>query len=244
MQTQDAPAELLFKLWPWLEANKNRIIIVVAAVLLLTGIYYFINAQHEQNELNAGVAMTQLLLTPSTSLTQASTSLNQLADKYNGTEAAKRALLQGAASLFGAGQYPEAQAQFQKYLDASPTGPLAATAQLGLAASLDAQGKTDEAVAAYQRASAAYPGTSSELAADCALGRIFEAQGKWTEAMNVYQNAMRAGRMGGSLAQAAYERAMTIKAMLQAQQQASPAAKAATAPAATPATPTLVLPEK
>ena len=33
MQTQDAPAEIIFKLWPWLEANKNRLIQVMVNIL-------------------------------------------------------------------------------------------------------------------------------------------------------------------------------------------------------------------
>ncbi len=239
MQTQDAPAELLFKLWPWLEANRNRIIGVVAAIVVLAGIYYFINTQHEQNEINAGEAMTQLLLTPSGSLNQSADELTALAAKYNGTEAAKRALLQGASSMFGAGRYADAQAQFQKFLDGAPSGPLAATAQLGVAASLEAQGKMDEAVAAYKRTAAGYPRTASELEADYALGRIAESQGKLTEALNNYDAALQMGGMGGSLAQAAYDRVRVIKAELDASQKPATAVK----PAVT-TSPTLILPAK
>ena len=33
MQTQDAPAEIIFKLWPWLEANQKRLIAVAVAIV-------------------------------------------------------------------------------------------------------------------------------------------------------------------------------------------------------------------
>ncbi len=114
MQTQDAPAEILFKLWPWLEANKNRLIGVAVAIVVVAGVYYFVSAEHEQKEIAAGEALTQLLLTPATTSDQSADALVGLASKYSGTEAAKRAQLQGAASLFDAARYADAQAQFQK----------------------------------------------------------------------------------------------------------------------------------
>ena len=239
MQTQDAPAEILFKLWPWLEANKNRLIGVVAAVVVVAGVYYFVSAEHEQNEIAAGEALTQLLLTPATTSAQSADALVALASKYSGTEAAKRAQLQGAASLFDAGNYADAQAQFQKFLESNTGGPLAATAELGVGASLEAQGKTDLAATAYQKVVSSYPGTPSVLPAYCGLGRIAEAQGKLSEALNNYEDAVRAGGAGGSLVQAAYQSAMQIKAKLDA------APHTAAAPTVTPSmAPTLVAPAK
>lgn len=248
MQTPDSTsAELiLFRLWPWLEANKNRIIGVVLAITVLAGILFFLNSQHEQNEINAGEAMTTLLLSESSTLSQSADSLTQLAAKYSGTEAAKRASLQAGASFFATGRYADAQAQFQKFLDTAPSGPLAATAQLGVAASLEAQGKIDDAVAAYKRTVAGYQHSASEFQADFALGRIAEAQGRPTDAMNYYQAVLQSG-MNDTLGQSAYERLMTIKTE-QTEKGASAAqraaAPAATKPAATPAVPNLLLPAK
>src|SRR5580698_2424403 len=54
MQTQDAPAEILFKLWPWLEENAKALIIGVVAIVVVVGGYFFIQTQHEQTEINAG----------------------------------------------------------------------------------------------------------------------------------------------------------------------------------------------
>ncbi len=146
--------------------------------------------------------------------------------------------------MFGAGQYAEAQVQFQKYLDTGAGGVLAATAQLGIGASLEAQGKTDQAATAYQRVISAYPGTPSDLPAYCGLGRIAEAQGKLNEALNDYGDAVRVGGQGNSMAQSAYLSGQAIKAKINAAPKPA-AANNKPAPAAVPSIkPTLVLPSK
>ena len=212
MQTQDAPAEIIFKLWPWLEANKNRLIGAGVGVLVLWGVYYFVTSQQAQKEVDAGQALTALLVSPKGGATgQTADDFTKLAAQYPGTAAGQRALLQGAAALFGAGRYADAQAQFQKYLDTSATGPLAATAALGVAASLEAQNKLDAAVAAYQRVASGFASSSSAQPAEFALGRIAEQQNKLTEAVSHYEKIARAGS-GGSLAQEAGQRAFELKA--------------------------------
>jgi len=174
MQTQDAPAEFLIKLWPWLEAKKNLLIGIAIALLVIWGIYFFVTTQQEQKELAAGQALTQLLTTPPASAAgagQMADALARLAAQYPGTAAGQRAQLQAAAALFTTGRYAEAQAQFQKFIDANASGPLAATAQLGIATSLEAQGKP-EALAAYQRVVSVFPASPAEPAAKAALARL------------------------------------------------------------------------
>ncbi len=232
MQTNDAPAEFLFKLWPWLEANKTRLIGGLVAVIVVAGILYFMSAQKAQTEVDAGHAMTSLMMSvesdPNSS--QMAGQFEQLADKYPGTAAARRAQLQAAGALFIAGNYADAETQFEKYLAGNSTGPLAATAQLGIAASLEAQNKLDMAAAAYQRVVSAYPDSGCVPMADLALGRIAEQQNKLTEALNHYENASHSP-MGGSIAQEAMIRATDLKAKMPAAT-AKPAAS--TAPAFTP----------
>lgn len=226
MQTQDAPAEFLFKLWPWLEANKNRLIGAAVAVLIAIGVYYFRASQREQNEIAAGQAMTQLLVMPAAGTTpaQVADSLVALAAKYPGTAAAQRSQLQGAAAMFAAGRYADAATQFQKSFDGSSSGPLAATAELGVGASLEAQGKLEPAAAAYQKVAANFSSSPSALPALCALGRIAEEQGKLAEALNHYESASRAGSLGGSLAQMAAMHAAEIKTRMAAMPKTTPAA--------------------
>ena len=172
MQTQDAPADVLFKLWPWFEANKQRLIIGVVVIGLIVAISTYVSSQREQKEIAAGEALTKLLFTTTpNSAPQMAAAFAKVATEYSGTAAAQRAQLQAGAALFSAGQYPEAQAQFQKFLADNAAGQLAATAQLGMAASLEAQGKPD-AADAYQKVVANYPGTTSAEVAKQSLTRF------------------------------------------------------------------------
>jgi predicted negative regulator of RcsB-dependent stress response len=228
METQDASTEFLFKLWPWLEANKTRLIGGAVIVLAVAGIYSLFSWQHEQKEITAGQAFSQLLVSSSANLnaSQRAGAFAQIATQYSGTEAGERAQLQAAATLFESGNYADAQAQFQKFLDAKSTGPLAAMAALGVAASLEAQNKLDLATAAYQKVTSSFSSSTADLPANFALGRIAEQSGKLAEAENYFENAARVGRAGGSLAEEAYGRASEIKAQLAAAQKTSTATNA------------------
>jgi predicted negative regulator of RcsB-dependent stress response len=217
MQTQDAPAEIIFKLWPWVEANKNRLIGGLAVVLVGSGIAYYISSARAQREVDAGQALTSLMVNPGPNRTgaQIAASLEELATTYAGTAAGQRAQLQAAAELFEAGSYADAQAQFKKYLDGNSAGTFADTAELGIAASLEAQNQTDSAAAAYQRVISAFPGSGSVAPAEFALGRIAERQNKLTEAMSHYENVARAS-LGGTLREEAMMHASDLKAKIDA----------------------------
>lgn len=238
MQTQDAPAEIIFRLWPWLEANKNRLIGVGVGIILASGVWYFISSQRAEKEVDAGIALSSVIVTPQAGATgaQLAAQLEQVGAKYAGTAAAERAQLQAAAALFSGGSYPEAQAQFQKFLNENSASSLAVFAQLGLAASLEAQNKPDQlaaAAAAYQRVVSAYSTMPACVQmADLALGRIAEQQNKFADAAKHYDAAARAVP-GGSLYQEAMIRASELQPKLAAAPKA--AAKPAVSPVATPA---------
>jgi TolA-binding protein len=148
----------------------------------------------------------------------------KIAGDYQGTSAGQRALLQGAAMLFAAGRYADAQTQFQKFLDAHPDSFFAAQAALGVATSLDAQGKTDLAAgglpAGHQHLFRRDGGDSAKFA----LAQIDERQGKFAEAMNLYEDVVRYNP-NSSLGSEAGLRAMELKMKL-------PSAPPSTAPAA------------
>ena len=172
MQTQDASSDLLFKLWPWFEANKKRLLAALVVAGVVVAVFAYLASQREENENQAGLEFTKVLTTPSTSPAQMAGSFEAVAAKYPGTAAALRAQLQAGGMLFAAGQYPEAQAKFQKFLDGgSVEGPLGATAQLGVAACMEAAGKP-EAAAAYQKVVASFQGTASAEVAKQALARL------------------------------------------------------------------------
>jgi TolA-binding protein len=226
MEIQDAPANYFFKLWPKIEANWIRIasgggVIVVIALLIS---YY--SWQRDQKEINAGKALTQLTMSAPRNAadSQQAGLFLKIAGDNPGTVAGQRAWLLGAAMLFEAGKYADAQTEFQKFLTAHPGGLFAGQAALGVATSLDAQGKADSAADAYQRVISTSSDVTAASSARFALAQIDERQNKLTEAMKLYEDIMR-NYPNSSLASEAGLREMELKAKL-------PSAPSATAPAA------------
>lgn len=212
MQSQDAPTAFLFKLWPWIEANKNRVIVGTGIIVVAVFLYSFFSWQREQNEIAAGSALTQLALSmPSASSAgELADAYLKIAGEYPGTLAGRRAWLQGAAALFAAGRFADAQAQFQKFLDVHPDGDFSASAALGVAASLEALGKLDLATGAYQRIVNGFSDAVAANTAKFALARIEEQQGKFTDAMTLYENIARSAP-GSVLASKAEMHAMELQ---------------------------------
>jgi len=193
MQPQDTPTAFLFKLWPWIEANKNRIIVGTGIIIVAVFVYSFFSWQRDQREIIAGRALTQLTLSnpDNAGASQLGDAYLKIAGEYPGTLAGRRAWLQGAAALFAAGRFADAQAQFQKFLDAHPDGDFSASAALGVAASLEALGKSDLAIGAYQRVVNGFSDVVAANIAKFALAGIDERQGKFTDALNVYESIAR-----------------------------------------------------
>ena len=189
MQAQDTTTLFFLKLWPWVETNKNRLIAGAAIAVLAIFTIWFVACQREAKAVAAGEALTQTALAAGGPSAPA---YLKVAEQYSGTVAGQRALLQGASAFFAAGKFTDAQAQFQKYLDAHPDGEFSGQAQLGVASSLDAQGKTDLAVGAYQKVVSNVSDTALVSAAKFGLARIEEAQGRVNDALVLYQDVARA----------------------------------------------------
>lgn len=217
MQTQDAPAEIIFKLWPWLEANQKRLAGIAVVIAIAVGIYFFLAGRQAQREVEAGQALTQLLIASPANLGAApsANAFVQLAEKYAGTAAADRARLQAATTLYAAGSYEQAQAQFDKLVSAHAAGALAATAGLGLAASFEAQGKLDLAAQNYRKVMSGFADSTVAVTAKFSLARILEAQGKLNDAQTYYSEVERAP-LAGSLGSEAGLHAREIKSKLAA----------------------------
>ena len=228
MQAQDATTLFLLKWWPWVEANKTRLIAGAAIVAIVIMLVWFVTSQREQKELAAGLALTQVTL--SASGPSMADAYLKVAAQHPGTAAGRRALLQGAAALFDAGKFPDAQAQFQKYIDTNPDSEFSGPATLGVAACLDAQGKTDLAVGAYQRVVNSSSDTAVTSAAKFALARIAEAQGRLNDALVFYQDVSRANP-SSSLGSEATLRLIELRSKMPA-------------PSTTPAPPALTVPAK
>jgi TolA-binding protein len=210
MQAQDTATTYFFKAWSWVEANIKQValgIVVVVAVAVMVSYYFW---RQNQTEIDAGQALTQTLMSISgnTDAGQLANNYFKVAADYAGTASGGRALILGATTLFDSGKYPEAQAQYQKYLDTYQGGTFAATAALGIAVSLEAQGKTDAAAGAYQRVINGYPDPNAADPAKFALAKIDEQQGKLVEAENYYREVARNNPnsfMGSEAAYRAYQ---------------------------------------
>jgi predicted negative regulator of RcsB-dependent stress response len=215
MQPPDTPTAFLLKSWPWIEANKIRLIVFGGIILVAVFLYYFFSWQREQREIVAGQAFTQLALSVpvNASTTQWADAYLKIADEYPGTLAGQRAWLQGAAALFAVGRFTDAQAQFQKFLDAHPDGAFSASAALGVAASLEASGRLDLAVGAYQRVVNGFSDVVAANAAKFALARIAERQGRFTDTLNFYESIARANP-GTPIASEAAMRAVELRTKL------------------------------
>ena len=222
MQVQDTTTLFFLKWWPWVEANKNRLIAGAAIAVIAVFLIWCMVCQRESKEIAAGQALTQAALSSSGPLADA---YLKIAGQHSGTVAGQRALLQGAAALFDAGKFPDAQTQFQKFLDAHPVSEFSGQAALGVAASLDAQGKTDLAAGAYQRVINSASDATVASAAKFGLARIEESQGRLNDALALYQDVARANP-NGSLGSEAAMRLMELRSKLPAP-----------TPAATPAAP-------
>ncbi len=221
MQAQDTTTLFLLKLWPWVETNKNRLIAGAAIAVFAIFTIWFVACQREAKAISAGEALTQTALAAGGPSADAYLTI---AGQYSGTVAGQRALLQAAAAFFGAGKFTDAQAQFQKYLDAHPDGEFSGQAQLGVAASLDAQGKADLAVGAYQRVVSNATDPMVVGAAKFGLARIEESQGRLNDALVLYQDVASA-EPGSSLGSEANMRLVELRSKL-------PAATPAPTPAA------------
>jgi predicted negative regulator of RcsB-dependent stress response len=219
METQDVSAEFLIKLWPWLEANKNRLIGGGVTVVLIAIVYSFVSWQHQQSEITAGEELTKASFIPvsGADASQRADAFAQLATRFSGTQAGRRAQLEAAATLFESGDYAGAQIQFQKLLD-SDSGPMSASAALGVAASLEAQGKPDLAATAYLKVTSSYSGSPAGLQAEYSLGRLAELQGRFEEAQGYYESAASFGQAGGTISQEAQGKAYEMKMRLAATQ--------------------------
>jgi TolA-binding protein len=212
MQTQDAPAEIVFKLWPWIEANRKFLIGTVAAAIVVFFIWFYISTQRQETAVEAGLQFTQFQMSqpPNATAKQVADNYLVIASRFPNTETAQRARLQAAAVLFSSGDYTGAQAGFQSFLSQDGGSSLAALAQFGVAASLEAQGKLDDALAQYRAAAASEPNSPNAFAALFAEGRVLELQGKNADALKCYEEVA-SQTFAGSLASEAAQRASVLK---------------------------------
>ena len=241
METNAAQLPLGDKAWAWFEANKKPVAWAAALIAAVGLIVWFVLWQHEEKEVAAGNALSNVetgLAAGGTRADSADAYLG-IAAKYPGSSAGARALLLAGGSFFTDGKYPEAQAQFERFSREYRESPFMGEALLGIAASLDAAGKTNQAMTAYQNLIERHPGETVVPQAKFALARLDEAQNKPEAARDLYDQVERADPYG-SLGDEARMRLEDLKAKYPNLAPAAPAAPTAPkAPAAAKAPPAL-----
>jgi TolA-binding protein len=210
MESQDSAAAFFFKLWPQIEANKNRIVTGVIVIAAAVAIYSFYSWRHETNQNDAGDELTQALLTlPSqTDPAQIARSYLAVAEEYPGTPAGNRSLLEGATVLFTQGKYSDAQTYFQQFLDAHPDDEFSAQAALGMAKCLEAQGDDSKAQGAYQHVINDFADPQCRSEAQFALAQLDMQDKNYADAVRLFQQVAQPdpyGPLGQEAAQYAYE---------------------------------------
>ena len=177
----------MFKIWPWLEANRKGLIVAVVAVGVFIGGVSFWSSHQEQRERQAGEALTRTLSNPPVS----PETLMGFASSETGTQAGDRAQLQAGLGYFENKDYANAQRVLETFAQAHANTALANQAIFGVGACLEAQGKLDLAAEAYGRVAASPVNDGSAVMANFALGRVAQQQGKLKEASDDFQKVLR-----------------------------------------------------
>lgn len=224
MESYDATTTFIVKYWPWIEANKNKIVVGTGIVLAVIAIYLFTSWRHEQNQLDASDAVTQAMISiaPNADPSRLSQSYLDIANNYSGTEAGARAQLQAATILFAQGKYTDAQGYFQRYLDEHPDDEFSGIAALGVGRCLEAEGKINDAMGQYQHVITDFPDEQSVNEARFSLARINMQQGQYTDAFQGFQQVIQADPYG-LLGSEARQYAFALQSRLPRQAPTAPA---------------------
>ncbi|MGO8763854.1 MAG: tetratricopeptide repeat protein [Limisphaerales bacterium] len=185
MQAQDTTTVYLLKLWPWLEQNKKSLIAAAAIVAILGFFFWYASVQSSQKQINAGNAVSLLLVSPGGQSAQA---FIKAAADYPGTIAGQRAALQGAAMLFDSGDYAGAQTQYQQFINANPGSQFFSQALFGNAACLESLGQSDAAITAYKRVLSSSSSPPEVDAAKFAIAGLEESAGHVNDAIVYYED--------------------------------------------------------
>ncbi len=224
MESQDTATDFFFRLWPQIEANKNRIATGAVIVVFAVAVFSFISWRHEQNQVEAGEAMTGVLMSlpPNAGPAQIAGDYLAIADEHGNTPAGERALLQGAAAKFTEGKFADAQIYFQQFIDKHPDNEFSGLATLGVAKCLEAQGKVNEAAGEFQHIINDIPDPQTVTSAKFALAEIDVQEEHYADAERLFQEVAQ-GNPYSAIGSEAAQNAFELKPKLPAPQSAVPA---------------------
>lgn len=167
-----------YRFLAWVEKSRKQLIWGVAAAMVVgLGLYYY-NWQKENSERVASEELSQLrpTATPSgTTVPVAADAYLKIVAAHPGTQAAARAMLLAAGTLFTDAKYAEARVQFDRFLRDYPDSPLRGEALLGSGACLEAQGEKAKAAEIYKDIVDHHSGEAITARAKLALARCYEA---------------------------------------------------------------------
>jgi predicted negative regulator of RcsB-dependent stress response len=212
MDSETPQSSRFYEFLAWAELNKKNLAIGAAAFVALLFGYFLYQWHANEQETAANQALSAIRSTPSAAAMLPEPKAQEylkVANEFPGTGAGERALLMGAADLYAQGKYPEAQAQFERFLKIYNGSALAPQADYGVAACLDALNKVDEALAKYQAVIARYPSESVAGQAKLAIGRLYEVKNQPELALKTYEDLTK-----GSVPSAWSQEARTLRETL------------------------------
>jgi FimV-like protein len=190
MESDVTQSALFYKLWAWGEVHKKQLLIGLIGVIVAGVVIAFWLAHQSQQQNEANDALSKLVVRNLPGPEATPESLLKVAGTYPDTEAAQRAALLAATDLYADGNYDEARAQFQRFMQDHADSPFTPEASLGLASCMDAQGRMEDAINAYRNVAERYPTSGVVPQAKLALARLYLAQGKLEDASSALQEVL------------------------------------------------------
>ncbi len=229
----------LYHLVAWFDANRKRVITILAVVLIVSasiGAYIW---HKNYVETQAGEAISNMKQ-PATAEEAAAINLTaaqsylKIADDYPGTRGGERALLIAGGILFDNGKFDQSKAAFDKFMTLYPESSLANQAQLGIAASLEAAGKNDEAAKRYDDLIKHHATDSTIPQAKSALARLYVSLNKPEQAMRLYEELAKGNNNDTWSAEAGIQLQELLAKHPELKKPVATAPSAVTIPSATP----------
>ncbi len=178
----------------WLDTHKTETGFAGLGLLVIIFAVYTQDHLQARKEANANAAIF-VLNQPrgdGAEIKVAATEYLKIAQQYQSTSVAERAMLLAAGQLFSENKYPEAKTRFEEFMSKYPTSDKTAVARLGVAACLDAQNQIDPAISGYEQIITSHPGVSEANQAKIAVSLLYESKRQPDKALKYYDELIRA----------------------------------------------------